>query len=155
MAPGKLDDFQQIYETEIEATGGIDLQLLGVGRNGHIGFNEPGSSMASRTRVKTLTQATLKDNSRLFKEEEFQPALAMTMGIATILDAREVVLMATGASKAEAVMQTVEGSISAKWPSTALQMHPKVTLVVDQAASTALANKDYYRDAFVKAQELA
>lgn len=132
------------YEQMIKAAGGIDLQLMGIGANGHIGFNEPSSSLSSRTRVKTLTQQTFKDNSRLFSETEFQPKLAITMGIATIMDARKVLLLATGESKAEAVSKMIEGPVSAMCPASILQMHQHVTVLLDEAAAARLENREYY-----------
>jgi len=132
------------YEQKIREAGGIDLQLMGIGYNGHIGFNEPSSSLRSRTRVKTLTKQTLKDNSRLFAEDEFQPKLAITMGIATIMDARRILLLATGRNKAEAVRKTVEGPVSAMCPASVLQMHERVTVLLDEAAAAELSNRDYY-----------
>ena len=132
------------YEQKIVDAGGIDLQLMGIGVNGHIGFNEPSSSLNSRTRVKTLTKQTLKDNSRLFSKEEFQPKLAITMGIATILEARRVLLLATGESKAVAVSEMVEGPVSAMCPASVLQMHERVTVLLDEAAAAGLRNRDYY-----------
>jgi glucosamine-6-phosphate deaminase len=133
------------YEEKIKKSGGIDLQILGIGANGHIGFNEPTSSLASRTRIKTLTQQTLNDNSRLFKQGEFQPTLAMTMGIATILDARYVLLMATGESKAQAVKEMVTGPISAMCPASALQMHENTIVLLDKAAASKLEDQEYYQ----------
>jgi len=132
------------YEAKIKHCGGIDLQILGIGANGHIGFNEPTSSLASRTRIKTLTKQTLKDNSRLFKENEFQPTLAMTMGIATILDAKYVLLMATGEHKAKAIKTMVTGAVSAICPASALQMHENVIVLLDKAAASELDNQEYY-----------
>jgi len=132
------------YEQKIREAGGIDLQLMGIGHNGHIGFNEPSSSLSSRTRVKTLTKQTLKDNSRMFTKDEFQPKLAITMGIATIMDARRILLLATGESKAEAVQKTVEGPISAMCPASVLQMHERVTVLLDEDAAAGLSNRDYY-----------
>jgi len=132
------------YEEMINNAGGIDLQILGIGANGHIGFNEPTSSLASRTRIKTLTQQTLSDNSRLFSPDEFQPTLAMTMGIATILDARYVLLMATGENKAKAVKDMVTGALSAVCPASALQMHENAIVVLDKAAASQLDDKEYY-----------
>ncbi len=132
------------YEQKIREAGGIDLQLMGIGHNGHIGFNEPSSSLSSRTRVKTLTKQTLKDNSRMFTKDEFQPKLAITMGIATIMDARRILLLATGENKAEAVQKTVEGPISAMCPASVLQMHERVTVLLDEAAAAGLSNRDYY-----------
>lgn len=132
------------YEESIKKAGGIDLQILGIGANGHIGFNEPTSSLASRTRIKTLTQQTLDDNSRLFKSDEFQPTLAMTMGIATILDARYVLLMATGKNKAKAVKDMINGPLSATCPSSALQLHENAIILLDKEAASELENLDYY-----------
>jgi glucosamine-6-phosphate deaminase len=133
------------YEEKIKQAGGVDLQILGIGANGHIGFNEPTSSLASRTRIKTLTQQTLTDNSRLFKEDEFQPTLAMTMGIATILDARYVLLMATGDNKAQAVKDMVAGPVSAMCPASALQMHENTIVLLDKAAASKLEDQEYYQ----------
>lgn len=132
------------YEQKILDTGGIDLQLMGIGVNGHIGFNEPSSSLNSRTRVKTLTRQTFKDNSRLFAKDEFQPKLAITMGIATIMDAHKILLLATGKNKAEAVGKMVEGPVSAMCPASVLQMHEHVTVLLDEAAAAGLENRDYY-----------
>ena len=135
------------YEALIQDAGGIDLQILGIGQNGHIGFNEPSSSLASRTRVKTLTPRTLEDNSRLFEQGEFQPRLAITMGIGTIMDARRILLMATGGNKAEAVANMVEGPVSAMCPASILQMHESVTVLIDEPAAAQLKNRDYYERA--------
>jgi glucosamine-6-phosphate deaminase len=133
------------YEVAIGAQGGIDIQLLGIGRNGHIGFNEPASSLSSRTRVKTLTRATIEDNSRFFTDGEYQPHLAITMGIGTIMEARRVVLLATGTSKADAVKAMVEGPLSASCPASVLQMHPAATIIIDEAAAGGLADKEFYK----------
>ena len=132
------------YEQQIRSAGGIDLQVLGIGANGHIGFNEPSSSLSSRTRVKTLTRQTLEDNSRLFSEDEFQPKLAMTMGIATIMEAGKTLLLATGGSKSAAVAKMVEGPISAMCPASILQMHEHATILLDEQAAADLKNRDYY-----------
>lgn len=143
------------YEHDIETAGGIDLQLFGIGANGHIGFNEPTSSFGSRTRVKTLTKRTISENSRLFSPEEFQPHLAMTMGIATILDSRRVWLMATGQHKAEAVGQAIEGPISSMVPASALQLHESATVIVDRSAASKLKHIDYYNWAVQEKTKLA
>ena len=132
------------FEEKIQHAGGIDLQILGIGANGHIGFNEPSSSLSSRTRLKTLTQQTLKDNSRLFKADEYQPTMAMTMGISTILDARYVLLMATGKNKAKAVNEMITGALSAKCPASALQLHEHAIVVLDKAAASELTHQEYY-----------
>jgi glucosamine-6-phosphate deaminase len=137
-------DVGPAYETLIRSCGGIDLQILGIGRNGHIGFNEPTSSLNSRTRIKTLTRETVAANKELFDDAARQPQLAITMGIATILDAEHIVLLATGSDKAEAVRQAVEGPVSAMCPASALQMHERVTVLLDEDAASELALRDYY-----------
>ncbi|PPC74350.1 glucosamine-6-phosphate deaminase [Pokkaliibacter plantistimulans] len=134
----------QAYEQAIGAAGGIDLQILGIGHNGHIGFNEPGSSLSSHTRIKTLTPTTLEANRRFFRDDEFQPCLAITMGIATILQSRQVLLLASGEAKAEAVQRTVEGSLSAFTPASSLQMHEHAIVLIDEAAASQLQLRDYY-----------
>ncbi|WLD58791.1 glucosamine-6-phosphate deaminase [Salinispirillum sp. LH 10-3-1] len=133
------------YEQAIQDAGGIDLQLLGLGRNGHIGFNEPSSSLASRTRIKTLTPATVADNARFFAPGEFQPHLSITMGIGTIMEARKILLLATGDTKASAVKTMVEGALSAACPATILQMHPQATVVLDSAAASLLEMREFYQ----------
>ncbi len=139
------DEVGPAYEAEIRRRGGIDLQILGIGRNGHIGFNEPASSLGSRTRVKTLTRETLASNRRYFGPGETQPELAITMGVATILDAQEILLLATGESKADAVRAAVEGPVAAMCPASALQLHRRVTVLVDDAAASKLELADYFR----------
>ncbi|MDO0977727.1 glucosamine-6-phosphate deaminase [Mycolicibacterium frederiksbergense] len=135
------------YEEAIRAAGGIDLQILGIGTDGHIGFNEPGSSLASRTRIKTLTAQTRSDNARFFDDDiDAVPTHCLTQGLATILDARHVVLVATGRQKAEAVHHLVEGAVSAMWPGSVLQHHPHVTVLLDDAAARRLQLADYYRE---------
>jgi glucosamine-6-phosphate deaminase len=133
------------YEQAIRQAGGIDLQLLGIGHNGHIGFNEPSSSLASRTRVKTLTPDTVRANRRFFKDGEFQPHLSITMGIGTIMEARQILLLATGESKAAAVRSTVEGPLAARCPASILQMHPRATLVLDRASASQLEDVAFYQ----------
>lgn len=132
------------YEAAILAAGDIGLQLLGLGLNGHIGFNEPTSSLASLTRIKTLTQSTRDANAQYFERTDDVPRLAITIGIGTILRAQEVVLLAYGAEKAGVVAQMIEGAVSAACPATALQMHRKVTVVLDEDAASDLALRDYY-----------
>jgi glucosamine-6-phosphate deaminase len=134
------------YEKSINAAGGIDLQVLGLGGDGHIGFNEPSSSLASRTRIKTLTQETREDNARFFDSSADVPRHCITMGIGTIMDARMIVLLAFGRRKAAAVQQVVEGPISATWPATILQMHPSAVVLLDEAAAADLSKKDYYKE---------
>ncbi|MGB5486434.1 MAG: glucosamine-6-phosphate deaminase [Lysobacterales bacterium] len=142
------------YEQKIIEAGGIDLQLVGIGANGHIGFNEPSSSLGSRTRVKTLTRQTFKDNSRLFSKTEFQPKLAITMGIATIMDARKILLLATGENKAGAVSKMVEGPVSAMCPASVLQMHQHVTVLLDETAASGLKNREYYDWTYLQNESL-
>ncbi|WP_022945084.1 glucosamine-6-phosphate deaminase [Pseudoalteromonas ruthenica] len=144
----------QEYEARILAAGGIDIQLLGIGRNGHIGFNEPSSGLTSRTRVKTLTKATIDDNARFFSEDEYQPHLSITMGIGTILDAKKVVLLATGENKAAAIKATVEGPLTASCPASALQMHRDAVIVIDEAAASELADVDFYKHIEAENQKL-
>ena len=136
------------YEDAMRAAGGVDLQLLGIGTDGHLGFNEPTSSLASRTRVKTLTQQTRHDNARFFGHLDDVPHHVVTQGIGTILDARHVVLIATGAGKAEPIARAVEGPLAAVCPASALQLHPHATVVVDEAAAAELTLTEYYRDTF-------
>ena len=133
------------YERKIFSAGGLDLQLLGIGTSGHIGFNEPTSSLASRTRIKTLTPQTLRDNSRFFGSESAVPHHVITMGIGTILESRHCVLLAFGAKKARAIAEAVEGPITSMNPASALQLHPKVTIFLDEAAATELKMQEYYR----------
>ena len=133
------------YEKQIRAAGGIDLQVLGIGTDGHIGFNEPTSSLASRTRIKTLTPQTRKDNALFFGSEAEVPHHCITMGIGTILDARHCVLLAFGKNKARAIAEAVEGPITSMNPASALQFHPKTTVFLDEAAAAELRLKDYYR----------
>ena len=118
--------------------------MLGVGVNGHIGFNEPASSLASRTRIKTLTRETIEVNRQYFEDTSEQPQLAVTMGIGTIMDARHVLLLATGESKADAVYRLVEGPVTASCPASMLQMHERVTVLLDAAAAAQLELRDYY-----------
>ncbi|MHC4816323.1 MAG: glucosamine-6-phosphate deaminase [Planctomycetota bacterium] len=133
------------YEQAIRDAGGIDIQLLGIGSNGHIGFNEPTSSLASRTRLKTLTDKTLRDNARFYGSDEEQPQVAATMGIGTILEARRILLQSFGSRKAEAVRAAVEGPITSFWPASALQLHPDVTFYLDPESAARLTMRDYYR----------
>lgn len=136
------------YEDAIIAAGGVDLQILGIGRTGHIGFNEPGSSFASLTRVKTLTEQTRRDNARFFASPEDVPQHCITQGLGTILRARHLVLLAFGESKAEALAGAVEGPLTASLPGSAVQLHPRVTVIVDEAAASRLVHADYYRYAW-------
>lgn len=141
-----LTESAQAYERAIKETGGIDLQILGIGTDGHIGFNEVGSSLGSRTRLKTLTRQTRLDNARFFSSTEEVPRMALTMGIATILESQAILLMATGKSKASAIAGCVEGPVSSNNPSSALQLHPNVTIVLDEESASLLKHHEYYRD---------
>lgn len=142
------------YEAAIAAAGGLDLALLGIGADGHIAFNEPGSSLRSRTRVKTLARKTLRANAPGFGDAADVPRLALTMGIGTLLDARACVLLAFGAEKAQAVQAAVEGPVTAQVPASALQLHPEVSVVLDEAAASDLARLDYYRETEVAQRAL-
>jgi glucosamine-6-phosphate deaminase len=136
------------YEAAIAAVGGVDLQVLGIGRTGHIGFNEPGSSLASATRVKTLTEQTRLDNARFFDSLDDVPRHCLTQGLGTILRARHLLLFAFGNSKAAAIAGAVEGPVSSSLPGSAIQLHPLVTVIVDEAAASQLQHADYYRFAW-------
>lgn len=133
------------YEAQIRAAGGIDLQLLGIGTDGHIGFNEPSSSLASRTRIKTLTPQTRRDNARFFGSEAQVPHHVITMGIGTIMEARDIVLLAFGAPKARAVAAAVEGPVTASNPASMLQMHASTKFCLDRPAARRLKRADYYQ----------
>jgi glucosamine-6-phosphate deaminase len=141
-----FDEYCRSYEELIRAAGGIDLQILGLGQEGHIAFNEPSSSLASRTRPKVLTRETVDDNRRFFSEDEQPPRAAITMGIGTILESRRVLLLASGAPKARAVALAVEGPVTSSVSASALQMHRDVTVLADRAAAANLAYRDYYED---------
>jgi glucosamine-6-phosphate deaminase len=133
------------YEERIAQAGGIDIQLLGLGRNGHIGFNEPTGSLRSRTWIKILSEQTLKDNSEVFGSLEAMPKHAITMGIGTILDARRCLLLAFGPAKVRAVEHMVEGPLSAICPGSALQLHPRATVILDENSAAGLHYADHYR----------
>ncbi len=138
----------------IRSAGGIDLQILGIGKDGHIGFNEPASSLASRTRVKTLTRQTLEDNRAGFAAGEEQPQAAITVGIGTIMEARRILLLASGAAKAHAVALAVEGPVTATVTASALQLHPAATILVDRDAAAELRHKEYYESALEMTRKL-
>ncbi len=137
--------FCQEYEDRIKAAGGIDLQVLGIGTDGHIGFNEPTSSLASRTRIKTLTEQTCQDNARFFGSEEKVPNHVITMGIGTIMEARTNLLLAFGENKAQAIAEAVEGPVTSINPASVLQMHPTVKVCIDAPAASKLQRADYFR----------
>jgi len=140
-----LDEECRRYEATMQRFGGIDLQLLGIGKAGHIGFNEPLSALRSRTRVKALTPTTLRQNAPFFGGEDKMPRRAITMGVGTIIEARRCLLLATGESKAAVLAQAVEGPITSMISASALQLHARCTVVVDEAAASRLAGQDYYR----------
>ena len=145
---GRALDFEtscRQYEQKIKDAGGIDLQVLGIGTDGHIAFNEPGSSLGSRTRLKTLTSETLRDNARFFGGEDKMPRLAVTMGVGTILESRRCLLLATGSGKAQAISATVEGPITAQVTASALQLHRDVIVVLDPPAAGWLTRREYYQ----------
>jgi len=135
-----IDEFCRQYEYEIKKRDGIDLQILGIGRDGHIGFNEPGTSFSSRTHLVNLDPTTIKDNARFFDNEKAVPHQAITMGIRTIMEARECLMLVNGAHKAETIVQALEGKITEKVPASILQKHPNFTVILDQEAAEKLKN---------------
>lgn len=139
-----VEDECAYYEQDMEALGGVKLQLLGLGRNGHLGFNEPGTPMESRSHYATLTEETREDNRRFFPAKVDVPRWALTMGTGTILDAQELLLIATGQEKAIAVRDMVEGPVSASCPASFLQVHPNANVILDEAAASLLARKSYW-----------
>ncbi len=145
---GAADDIDaecEAYEARIQEVGGIDFQLLGIGTVGHIGFNEPLSALRSRTRAKSLTPQTVEQNARYFGDDVRRvPKRAITMGVGTILESRRCVLLATGKTKADIIAQAVEGPVTSMISASALQLHPKCTVVVDEDAASSLAQRDYY-----------
>jgi len=148
---GEVEDIESEclqYEEAIRSSGGIDLQVLGIGSDGHIGFNEPGSSLGSRTRIKTLTGETIKDNARFFDDPDQVPRHCITMGVGTIMDSASLILFAFGEGKAEIIAKAVEGPLTAMVPASALQLHPKVRVIVDEAAASKLSNIGYYQEVY-------
>lgn len=143
------------YEQAIQDAGGIGLQLLGIGLTGHIGFNEPGSALQSRTRTKALSELTRRQNAESFGGVENVPLRAITMGIGTILDARTCLLLATGEAKAQVVADALEGPVSASVPASALQFHPDCAVVLDEAAASRLKNTSYYVSTYEREPEWA
>lgn len=142
---GDIPEFCHAYESRIAAAGGIDLQVLGVGTDGHIGFNEPSSSLSSRTRIKTLTPGTRADNARFFQSPDDVPCHVITMGVGTIMDARAILLLAFGDGKAAAVRAAVEGPVTASVPASILQMHRAAHFLLDEPAAARLDRAEYYR----------
>lgn len=154
---GRALDFERYcrtYEKLIQQAGGIDLQLLGIGSDGHIAFNEPGSSLGSRTRIKTLMRKTIEDNARFFASPAEVPRMAITMGVGTILDSRQCLLLATGRHKAEAIAHTVEGPVTSQVTASALQLHRDVIVVLDEAAASLLQRIEYYKEVEQTQREL-
>ena len=141
------------YEAAIRGAGGIDLQVLGIGTDGHIGFNEPSSSLASRTRIKTLTARTRSDNARFFGSAESVPIHVITMGVGTIMDARQVLMLAFGEAKAKAIADAVEGPIMAMNPASILQMHPVAKCLIDEPAAAKLVRREYYEWVYTRKPE--
>ena len=149
------EEFCEQYETAIVDAGGIDIQVLGIGKDGHIGFNEPSSSLGSRTRIKTLTQSTLEANAPHFGSTvDAVPKMAITMGVGTIMEAKQCLLLASGESKAEAIANAVEGPITAEVPASVLQMHPQTVAIIDEAAASQLKRVNYYKQVYANKQEL-
>ena len=136
------------YEALLHEAGGVDLQVLGIGSDGHLAFNEPGSSLASLTRVKTLTDRTREDNARFFGSADAVPHHVLTQGLGTILRARHLLLLASGSAKAAAIAAAVEGPLSASCPASVLQLHPHATVLLDDAAAAGLERAAYYREVF-------
>ncbi len=146
--PADVEEHCRSYERKIQEVGGIDVQILGIGKNGHIAFNEPGSSLSSRTRLKILTPETVEANKPFFKNEREVPRFCLTMGIATILETKMALLLASGKDKAESVARAIEGPVTASVPASALQLHRRAIFVIDEAAASRLTNRDYYRWAY-------
>ena len=151
MPDGRAEDLEFVaakYDADIGAAGGVDIQILGIGTNGHIGFNEPTSSFASRTRIKTLAPRTRQDNQRFFNSLDEVPVHCITQGLGTILEARELLLVAQGEKKADAIAAAVEGPLTSFVPGSALQLHPHATVILDKAAASRLQLTDYYRHTY-------
>jgi len=146
--PADIDEHCRSYERKIRQVGGIDIQILGIGRNGHIAYNEPGSSLSSRTRLKILTPETVEANRAFFEDEKEVPRFCLTMGIGTILETKTALLLASGKNKAASIGQAIEGPITAAVPASALQLHPRAKFISDEAAASKLKNADYYRWAY-------
>jgi glucosamine-6-phosphate deaminase len=141
---GNYRAFCEWYEQQIKSCGGIDLQVLGIGSDGHIAFNEPTSSLGSRTRLKTLAEPTIDDNTRFFERREDVPIYAITMGVGTILEARRVIILANGPNKATAIAQAIEGPVTSMITASALQLHPITRVFLDEEAAGELAMREYY-----------
>ena len=151
--PEGLPTAGERYEAALAAAGGVDVQVLGIGGDGHLAFNEPGSSLGSLTRLKTLTEETRRDNARFFGSIDEVPRHVLTQGLGTILRARHLLLVATGAAKAPAVAAAVEGPVSAGCPASVLQLHPHATVLLDDAAASRLERVDHYREVYASKPE--
>jgi len=146
-------EFRKVEEATRDS-GGIDLQILGIGEEGHIGMNEPGSSLSSRTRVKPLTSSTIEKLSSTFKTKNTTPEFCITMGIGTIMDAKEIALVAYGKEKAKAIKECVEGPVTASFPASIIQMHPKAKIFLDDESSSLLERKEYYKWAYTNKNKI-
>jgi len=142
---GNYQQYCASYEEAIRNAGGIDLQILGIGRNGHIGFNEPTSSLGSRTRLKVLSKETIQDNRKFFASQDEIPQCAITMGIGTILESKRILLLASGSPKAAAIAKAIEGPLTASVTASALQLHSDVTFIIDREAGAELKQQEYYQ----------
>lgn len=140
-----VDRYCEVYEQKISAAGGIDIQIVGIGRNGHLGLNEPGSSLGSRTRPKTLAETTLADHRKAFSKAADVPRFCVTMGLGTIMEAKRILLLASGRAKAAIVKKAVEGPITASVPATVLQTHPRASAILDRAAASRLTTATYWK----------
>ncbi|MGB7296009.1 MAG: glucosamine-6-phosphate deaminase [Candidatus Aminicenantales bacterium] len=150
-----IEEHCRAYEEKIKGAGGIDVQILGIGKNGHIAFNEPGSALASRTRLKILTRETVEANRPFFKDEGDVPRFCLTMGIGTILETKMILLLASGKDKAEIVARAIEGPVTAALPASALQFHPRAKFILDEAAAAELTDRAYYRWAYENKAKVA
>ena len=142
---GNYEQYCASYEEAIRNAGGIDLQILGIGRNGHVGFNEPTSSLGSRTRLKVLSKETIQDNRKFFASQDEIPQCAITMGIGTILESKRILLLASGSPKAAAIAKAIEGPLTASVTASALQLHSDVTFIIDREAGAELKQQEYYQ----------
>jgi glucosamine-6-phosphate deaminase len=143
--PADIEEHCRAYERKIRSVGGIDIQILGIGKNGHIGFNEPTSSLTSRTRLRSLTRETVEANAAAFAGQGDVPRFCLTMGIGTILEARTALLLASGREKSGIIARAIEGPLTASVPASALQLHPQVKFIIDEEAAAELSLLDCYR----------
>lgn len=148
-------DFCEWYENEIKRFGGIDIQILGIGGDGHIAFNEPGSSLGSRTRLKTLTAETIEDNARFFSNKDEVPQFAITMGVGTILEAKKIIMLANGPKKAQIIADAIEGPVTSQVSASALQLHRDTVVILDKEAASKLKRAEYYKWVYDQKKKLA